>query len=123
MLRRPPVSTRTDTLFPYTTLFRSAVLTAPPSAGHAAAAASAAPVAAASDAGRDVADDAVASVDTGIPARTPRPAGGNTPGATMPPPTARAAAATTPHRNAPTGRCGRHTTAARTAAEIGRAHV
>src|SRR3546814_1429285 len=25
MLRRPPVSTRTDTLFPYTTLFRSAV--------------------------------------------------------------------------------------------------
>src|SRR3546814_12401099 len=72
-----------------------AVLTAPPSAGHAAAAASAAPVAAASDAGRDVADDAVASVDTGIPARTPRPAGGNTPGATMPPPTARAAAATT----------------------------
>src|SRR3546814_9972418 len=24
MLRRPPVSTRTDTLFPYTTLFRSA---------------------------------------------------------------------------------------------------
>src|SRR3546814_20203450 len=28
MLRRPPRSTRTDTLFPYTTLFRS-VLTAP----------------------------------------------------------------------------------------------
>src|SRR3546814_17513794 len=26
MLRRPPRSTRTDTLFPYTTLFRSAVL-------------------------------------------------------------------------------------------------
>src|SRR3546814_19605968 len=26
MLRRPPGSTRTDTLFPYTTLFRSAVL-------------------------------------------------------------------------------------------------
>src|SRR3546814_4295911 len=25
MLRRPPISTRTDTLFPYTTLFRSAV--------------------------------------------------------------------------------------------------
>src|SRR3546814_13586530 len=25
MLRRPPVSTRTDTLFPYTTLFRSIV--------------------------------------------------------------------------------------------------
>src|SRR3546814_4949161 len=24
MLRRPPISTRTDTLFPYTTLFRSA---------------------------------------------------------------------------------------------------
>src|SRR3546814_5356811 len=27
MLRRPPRSTRTDTLFPYTTLFRSAWLT------------------------------------------------------------------------------------------------
>src|SRR3546814_5520613 len=26
MLRRPPRSTRTDTLFPYTTLFRSALL-------------------------------------------------------------------------------------------------
>src|SRR3546814_14595609 len=26
MVRRPPVSTRTDTLFPYTTLFRSALL-------------------------------------------------------------------------------------------------
>src|SRR3546814_6021043 len=26
MIRRPPTSTRTDTLFPYTTLFRSAVL-------------------------------------------------------------------------------------------------
>src|SRR3546814_5627166 len=25
MIRRPPVSTRTDTLFPYTTLFRSAI--------------------------------------------------------------------------------------------------
>src|SRR3546814_19070035 len=25
MLRRPPISTRTDTLFPYTTLFRSAL--------------------------------------------------------------------------------------------------
>src|SRR3546814_7093924 len=25
MIRRPPTSTRTDTLFPYTTLFRSAV--------------------------------------------------------------------------------------------------
>src|SRR3546814_10340882 len=30
MIRRPPISTRTDTLFPVTTLFRSAV-----SAGHA----------------------------------------------------------------------------------------
>src|SRR3546814_8700350 len=29
MIRRPPVSTRTDTLFPYTTLFRSAVGPAP----------------------------------------------------------------------------------------------
>src|SRR3546814_13545316 len=29
MLRRPPRSTRTDTLFPYTTLFRSASLLAP----------------------------------------------------------------------------------------------
>src|SRR3546814_10393733 len=28
MLRRPPRSTRTDTLFPYTTLFRSKVLSA-----------------------------------------------------------------------------------------------
>src|SRR3546814_994254 len=27
MIRRPPRSTRTDTLFPYTTLFRSAVVT------------------------------------------------------------------------------------------------
>src|SRR3546814_11069236 len=27
MIRRPPRSTRTDTLFPYTTLFRSAILT------------------------------------------------------------------------------------------------
>src|SRR3546814_4561568 len=26
MLRRPPISTRTDTLFPYTTLFRSAAI-------------------------------------------------------------------------------------------------
>src|SRR3546814_5453948 len=26
MIRRPPISTRTDTLFPYTTLFRSALL-------------------------------------------------------------------------------------------------
>src|SRR3546814_19931894 len=25
MIRRPPISTRTDTLFPYTTLFRSAI--------------------------------------------------------------------------------------------------
>src|SRR3546814_2059714 len=29
MIRRPPRSTRTDTLFPYTTLFRSQVKTAP----------------------------------------------------------------------------------------------
>src|SRR3546814_20557590 len=29
MIRRPPISTRTDTLFPYTTLFRSHRLTAP----------------------------------------------------------------------------------------------
>src|SRR3546814_19207356 len=29
MRRRPPRSTRTDTLFPYTTLFRSSVLSAP----------------------------------------------------------------------------------------------
>src|SRR3546814_4351784 len=26
MIRRPPISTRTDTLFPYTTLFRSAIV-------------------------------------------------------------------------------------------------
>src|SRR3546814_16348782 len=30
MIRRPPRSTRTDTLFPYTTLFRSADATCPP---------------------------------------------------------------------------------------------
>src|SRR3546814_1255861 len=29
MIRRPPRSTRTDTLFPYTTLFRSGVLRGP----------------------------------------------------------------------------------------------
>src|SRR3546814_5316377 len=29
MIRRPPRSTRTDTLFPYTTLFRSAYVTLP----------------------------------------------------------------------------------------------
>src|SRR3546814_10139720 len=29
MIRRPPRSTRTDTLFPYTTLFRSMVTSAP----------------------------------------------------------------------------------------------
>src|SRR3546814_5554141 len=29
MIRRPPRSTRTDTLFPYTTLFRSRLLTRP----------------------------------------------------------------------------------------------
>src|SRR3546814_8086164 len=29
MIRRPPRSTRTDTLFPYTTLFRSAAASAP----------------------------------------------------------------------------------------------
>src|SRR3546814_12604316 len=30
MMRRPPISTRTDTLFPYTTLFRSTVGGKPP---------------------------------------------------------------------------------------------
>src|SRR3546814_5788884 len=39
MIRRPPVATRTDTLFPYTTLFRSAHRAAAPvrrrGAGHA----------------------------------------------------------------------------------------
>src|SRR3546814_3522307 len=30
MIRRPPRSTRTDTLFPYTTLFRCAVIRQPP---------------------------------------------------------------------------------------------
>src|SRR3546814_9569870 len=38
MIRRPPRSTRTDTLFPYTTLFRSTALRSPPlctfSGGH-----------------------------------------------------------------------------------------
>src|SRR3546814_7236829 len=35
MIRRPPRSTRTDTLFPYTTLFRSKVYTVGPDYGHA----------------------------------------------------------------------------------------
>src|SRR3546814_2470882 len=34
MLRRPPRSTRTDTLFPYTTLFRSADPGSPKRHGH-----------------------------------------------------------------------------------------
>src|SRR3546814_5257526 len=33
MIRRPPRSTRTDTLFPYTTLFRSPDQTCPPPSG------------------------------------------------------------------------------------------
>src|SRR3546814_8057494 len=35
MMRRPPRATRTDTLFPYTTLFRSAGLALPLGAEHA----------------------------------------------------------------------------------------
>src|SRR3546814_9301218 len=34
MIRRPPRSTRTDTLFPYTTLFRSVVAVGPAAAGE-----------------------------------------------------------------------------------------
>src|SRR3546814_7413690 len=34
MIRRPPRSTRTDTLFPYTTLFRSAIAPGPDAAEH-----------------------------------------------------------------------------------------
>src|SRR3546814_15268086 len=34
MLRRPPRSTRTDTLFPYTTLFRSFLVGFPPPVRH-----------------------------------------------------------------------------------------
>src|SRR3546814_2351102 len=34
MIRRPPISTRTDTLFPYTTLFRSSVYDALASVGQ-----------------------------------------------------------------------------------------
>src|SRR3546814_4595659 len=34
MIRRPPRSTRTDTLFPYTTLFRSACASGRPRARH-----------------------------------------------------------------------------------------
>src|SRR3546814_20333756 len=34
MIRRPPRSTRTDTLFPYTTLFRSALIAGVPSEGR-----------------------------------------------------------------------------------------
>src|SRR3546814_18987747 len=37
MIRRPPISTRTDTLFPYTTLFRSVLKKAPAAKGAAAA--------------------------------------------------------------------------------------
>src|SRR3546814_3590204 len=37
MIRRPPRSTRTDTLFPYTTLFRSGTLTLAPGQIHLAA--------------------------------------------------------------------------------------
>src|SRR3546814_1583799 len=36
MIRRPPRSTRTDTLFPYTTLFRSRAAARPPPATRAA---------------------------------------------------------------------------------------
>src|SRR3546814_20203682 len=35
MIRRPPRSTRTDTLFPYTTLFRSVAAPRFPGVGHA----------------------------------------------------------------------------------------
>src|SRR3546814_2606467 len=35
MIRRPPRSTRTDTLFPYTTLFRSSCAPGPPSTARA----------------------------------------------------------------------------------------
>src|SRR3546814_2720175 len=35
MIRRPPRSTRTDTLFPYTTLFRSSIRTQRTEQGHA----------------------------------------------------------------------------------------
>src|SRR3546814_20431262 len=38
MIRRPPRSTRTDTLFPYTTLFRSPAESGPAAAGDAGAA-------------------------------------------------------------------------------------
>src|SRR3546814_6073306 len=34
MIRRPPRSTRTDTLFPYTTLFRSSRFAPPPELAH-----------------------------------------------------------------------------------------
>src|SRR3546814_1247377 len=34
MIRRPPRSTRTDTLFPYTTLFRSRAYSPPPARGR-----------------------------------------------------------------------------------------
>src|SRR3546814_6642868 len=34
MIRRPPRSTRTDTLFPYTTLFRSLIVWSPASVAH-----------------------------------------------------------------------------------------
>src|SRR3546814_12440327 len=55
MIRRPPRSTRTDTLFPYTTLFRSRPRGSPylgRSAGHAGFAAAGLPCHAAGAAGR-----------------------------------------------------------------------
>src|SRR3546814_4454144 len=44
MIRRPPRSTRTDTLFPYTTLFRSVAAVAAQGAGQQAVQAAALPV-------------------------------------------------------------------------------
>src|SRR3546814_1271791 len=65
MIRRPPRSTRTDTLFPYTTLFRSPDLRRPLRRLHRPHAA-----------GRDRADrgaPAPAERDTGLPRRLPHP--------------------------------------------------
>src|SRR3546814_2495893 len=61
MIRRPPRSTRTDTLFPYTTLFRSPAVAVTHMGGHAAVVVQRAPIVSGSRAARD----AVECVDDG----------------------------------------------------------
>src|SRR3546814_11087773 len=54
MIRRPPRSTRTDTLFPYTTLFRSDAARLPAEAAHAIGGVDAGDETAANDAFREI---------------------------------------------------------------------